>query len=203
MTTYEFNTGELTDDDVKNLRIGDTVYLTGYMFTARDEAHHLMLELAGEGKEIPIDPSTMALFHCGPVMKKNEDGTWQVIAAGPTTSARMEIFEYEFVKTFGTKIIIGKGGMGERTTQACMDFGSVYMEYTGGAGALAARAIKEVENVYWLDELGIPEAVWILKVERFGPLTVTIDTEGNNWGLKIKDEVEKNKNKIFEKMKIK
>jgi len=170
--TIPVNSGE-----IKKLKIGDIVYVTGKIFTARDEAHHIML---GKDKNaLPFDPSEMALYHCGPLMKKT-NGEWQVISAGPTTSSRMEIFEDKFMEKYGVNIIIGKGGMGERTEKALQKHSAVYTAYTGGAGALAADKVKEVPAVYWLDELGMPEAVWIFKVKEFGPLVVSMDSHGKS-----------------------
>ena len=164
-------------NEIKKLKMGDIIYVTGKIFTARDEAHHMMLE---KGKNaLPFDPSEMALFHCGPLMKK-EGGRWQVVSAGPTTSSRMEIFEDKFIENFGVNIIIGKGGMGERTEKALQKFTGVYTAYTGGAGALAADKVEEVEGVYWLEKLGMPEAAWIFKVNEFGPLVVAIDSHGKS-----------------------
>ena len=162
-------------DDIKKLKIRDIIYVTGKIFTARDEAHHMMLEK----EKIPFNPFEMALFHCGPLMKK-ANGKWQVVSAGPTTSSRMEIFEDKFLEKFGTNIIIGKGGMGERTEKALQKFTGVYTAYTGGAGALAADKVEEVLGVYWLEELGMPEAAWIFKVKEFGPLVVAIDSHGKS-----------------------
>jgi tartrate/fumarate subfamily iron-sulfur-dependent hydro-lyase beta chain len=164
-------------EEIKKLKIGDIVYVTGKLFTARDEAHHMMLE---EGKDnLSFDPSEMGLFHCGPLMKKEND-KWQVVSAGPTTSSRMEIFEDRFIEDFGVNFIIGKGGMGERTENALKKYTGVYTAYTGGAGALAADKVEEVLGVYWLEELGMPEAVWLFKVKEFGPLVVAMDSYGKS-----------------------
>jgi tartrate/fumarate subfamily iron-sulfur-dependent hydro-lyase beta chain len=162
-------------DEIKKLHIGDILYISGKIFTARDEAHHMMLEK----DKIPFDPSEMALFHCGPLMKE-EKGKWQVVSAGPTTSSRMEIFEDKFIDKYGINLIIGKGGMGDRTEMALQKYTGVYTAYTGGAGALAAEKVEEVLGVYWLEELGMPEAVWIFKVKDFGPLVVAIDSNGKS-----------------------
>ena len=164
-------------EEIKKLHIRDVIYVTGNIFTARDEAHHMMLEK--DKNAVPFDPSEMALFHCGPLMKKEKD-KWQVVSAGPTTSSRMEIFEDKFIEKFGINIIIGKGGMGDRTEKALQKFGGVYTAYTGGAGALAADKVEEVPGVYWLEELGMPEAAWIFKVKDFGPLVVAIDSHGSS-----------------------
>ncbi len=162
-------------EDIKKIKVGDILYITGKVFTARDEAHHMMLEK----DKIPFNPSEMALFHCGPLMKK-ENGKWQVVSAGPTTSSRMEIFEDKFNEKFGITIIIGKGGMGERTEKALHKYTCIYTSYTGGAGALAADKVEEVLGVYWLEEFGMPEAAWIFKVKEFGPLVVAMDSHGNS-----------------------
>ena len=173
---YRF-TLPVSPEDIKKLHVGDIIYITGTIFTARDEAHHMMLEK--DSKDIPFDPSKMALFHCGPLMKKT-NGKWEVVSAGPTTSSRMEIFEDNFIEKFGTNVIIGKGGMGDRTKKALQKHAAVYTAYTGGAGALAADKVTDVPGVYWLDKLGMPEAVWIFNVKEFGPLVVAMDSHGTS-----------------------
>lgn len=167
----------VSTEEIKKLHIGDVIYVSGNIFTARDEAHHKMLEK--DKNNLPFDPSEMALFHCGPLMQK-KDGKWYVISAGPTTSSRMEIFEDKFLEKFGVNIIIGKGGMGERTSKALQKHGAVYTSFTGGAGVLAADSVENVSDVFWLDELGMPEAVWIFKVKDFGPLVVSMDSHGKS-----------------------
>ena len=127
--------------EIRKLKMGDLVYVTGTVITARDEAHLKALELHEEGEKPPVDFKGVGIFHCGPIMKK-VDGGWTVVAAGPTTSARMEIFQDKFIETFRPAIIIGKGGMGDRTSKACQEFGCVYGAFTGGAALLAARRIR-------------------------------------------------------------
>ena len=173
---YHF-TLPLQKDDISQLHIRDVLYVSGIIFTARDEAHQLMLDLAKES--VPFNPAEMALFHCGPLMKPVK-GNWHVVSAGPTTSSRMEIFEDRFIAKYCITLIIGKGGMGSRTCQALQEYGAVYTAFTGGAGALAADMVDEVLDVYWLERLGMPEAVWLFKVEDFGPLTVAMDTYGGS-----------------------
>jgi tartrate/fumarate subfamily iron-sulfur-dependent hydro-lyase beta chain len=197
MTEFHLNT-PIPPEELKKIKIGDIVFITGTIITARDEAHLKALELREEGKELPVDFTGKGLFHCGPVMKKSEDGKWQVVAAGPTTSARMEIFQDNFIKAFHPGIIIGKGGMGERTSKACQEEICIYGYFTGGAALLAADRIKEVKDVFWLEELGMPECLWVYKVEDFGPLTITIDTHGGNLTMQSKKNIEKNKQKILE-----
>lgn len=191
-------TTPIPPEELKKIKIGDIVYITGTIITARDEAHLKALEFHEEGKELPVNFAGVGLFHCGPVMKKDEQDKWQVVAAGPTTSARMEIFQDYFIKTFHPGIIIGKGGMGERTTKACQEDTCIYGYFTGGAALLAADRIKEVKDVFWLDDLGMPECLWVYEVEKFGPLTVTIDAHGGNLTMQKKKNIEANKKKILE-----
>jgi fumarate hydratase subunit beta len=192
-------TTPLDEAKIRALHAGDTIYVTGRMFTARDDAHHVLLEAAAKGDPLPLDPGDMAMFHCGPVVEQT-DGVWQVVSAGPTTSARMEMFEAEFLDRFGTRLIIGKGGMGPRTLEALQRVGAVYTHFTGGAGALAARAVRRVPAVYWLEELGIPEAVWVFDVERFGPLTVAMDAHGRSLYEELAVTVKKNMDAIHARM---
>jgi tartrate/fumarate subfamily iron-sulfur-dependent hydro-lyase beta chain len=191
----------VSEIDVRKLEAGELVYLSGTIITARDEAHLKTLELHEAGKEPPVSFTGRGVFHCGPIMKKDEMGKWQVIAAGPTTSARMEIFQDKFIEKFRPSIIIGKGGMGERTSKACQKYGCVYGAFTGGAALLAARGIKEVEDVFWLCELGMPESLWVYKVENFGPMIITIDTHGANLTADIEDKVKENRDRIMQEMK--
>jgi len=141
----------------------------------------------------------MALFHCGPVARKTGTG-WHIVAAGPTTSMRMEPYEKHFLDAFGIKIVIGKGGMGARTQAALKQHGAVYAHYTGGAGALAAKAIEEVKDVFWLEELGMAEAVWLLEVRRFGPLYVTMDSVDGNLYTNLAKDVAENQQLIHAKI---
>lgn len=193
-------TTPIPPEELKKIKIGDVVYITGTIVTARDEAHLKALELHKEGKQPPVDFKGIGLFHCGPVMKKNEQGEWTVVAAGPTTSARMEIFQDEFIKTFQPGIIIGKGGMGARTTKACQEETCIYGYFTGGAALLAADRIKQVIDVFWYEELGMPESLWVYEVDEFGPLTVTIDSHGGNLTDESKKNIEANKEKILQEL---
>jgi tartrate/fumarate subfamily iron-sulfur-dependent hydro-lyase beta chain len=178
----------ILDEEVRKLKMGDLVYITGTVITARDEAHLKALELHEKGEDPPVDFEGVGVFHCGPIMKKMDD-EWTVVAAGPTTSARMEIFQDKFIEAFRPSIIIGKGGMGDRTAKACQEYGCVYGAFTGGAALLAARGIKRVRDVFWLEDLGMPECLWVYDVEDFGPMIVTIDTHGNNMTKDVKEQV--------------
>ena len=186
--------------EIKKLRTGDVIYVSGTIVTARDEAHKKALELHEEGKKLPVDFKGIGVFHCGPIMRKTASG-WETVAAGPTTSDRMEIFEDQFIEAFRPAVIIGKGGMGERTSKACQKHGCVYTAFTGGAALLASRGIKAVKDVYWLEELGMPECLWVYEVDNFGPLIVTIDTHGGNLTAKVAETVRARRDKIMEEMK--
>jgi len=178
--------------------VGDTVYVTGTLITARDQAHKRALEFLREGKKLPVNLEGSAVFHCGPIVKR-EGGKWKVVAAGPTTSARMEPLEGDFITALGVRLIIGKGGMGPKTSEAMKSFGAVYAAFTGGAAVLAAKMIRGVKGVEWLD-LGMPEALWILEVKDFGPLTVAIDSHGNNLYADVMRKAEGNKEMIYQRI---
>lgn len=188
------------EEALRKLKAGDLIFVSGTIITARDEAHLKALELKAEGKNTPVDFEGKGVFHCGPIMKKDDKGKWGVIAAGPTTSARMEIFQDNFIEAFRPALIIGKGGMGERTSAACQKYGCVYGAFTGGAALLAARGIKDVTDVFWLDELGMPECLWVYEVENFGPMIVTIDTHGANLTADIAVKINANRDRLMEEM---
>jgi len=197
MAVYKFKT-PISEEEIRKLKVNDVLYVTGTIVTARDQAHGRALDYFKQGKPLPINLEGLAVFHCGPVVSK-EGEKWIAVAAGPTTSTRMEIFEDEFIKNFKVKVVIGKGGMGKRTTEAMAKYGAVYGAFTGGAAILAAKAIKNVRTVEWLD-LGMPEAMWILEVEEFGPLAIAIDSHGNNLFEDVKRKVEENKQRVYQKL---
>jgi fumarate hydratase subunit beta len=197
MATYKLKT-PISETDIRKLKVNDVVYISGTIFTARDQAHRRALEIQKEGKKPPIHMEGLAVFHCGPIVKKEGD-KWIVVAAGPTTSTRMDLFEDEFIKNFKVRVVIGKGGMGKKTTDAMKQYGAIYGAFTGGAAVLAAKAVKNVKSVEWFD-LGMPEALWIFEVKDFGPLTVAIDSHGNNLFENVAKKVEENKQKIYEKI---
>ncbi len=197
MAVYHYKT-PISEDEIRKLMVNDVLYITGTIVTARDQAHRRALEYYRQGKPLPLNLEGSAVFHCGPVVSK-EGEEWIAVAAGPTTSTRMDIFEDEFIKNFKVRVVIGKGGMGKRTTEAMAKYGAVYGAFTGGAAILAAKAIKKVNGVEWLD-LGTPEALWIFEVENFGPLTVAIDSHGNNLYMDVAKSVEESRKRIYEKL---
>jgi len=199
MAVYKLKT-PISEEEIRKLSVNDVLYVSGTMVTARDQAHRRALEHFKQGKTLPINLEGSAVFHCGPLMKRVNE-KWIVVAAGPTTSTRMDIFEDEFIKDFKVRVIIGKGGMGRRTTEAMAKYGAVYGAFTGGAAVLAAKAVKNVRNVEWYD-LGMPEAMWVLDVEEFGPLSIAIDSHGNNLFEDIQKKAEENKQRIYRKLGI-
>jgi len=168
----------LSEQDVRDLRVGGVIHLSGEIVLARDRAHQSLLEFAKTRTSPPFRLEGSAIYHCGPLVRKVAEG-WRILSAGPTTSMRMEPFEADAIGRFGVRMIIGKGGMGPSTAKAMGDFGAVYCAAPGGAGALLTKSVKEVKGVEWLD-LGITEAVWLLDVEEMGPLIVAMDSHGNN-----------------------
>ena len=197
MAVYKLKT-PVSEKEVRKLAINDTIYITGTMVTARDAAHKKALDIYKKGKQLPVSLGGLAVFHCGPIIKQ-DNGFWKVVAAGPTTSTRMEPFEDEFIKNFKVRVVIGKGGMGKKTVKAMKQHGAVYGAFTGGAAILAVKAIKQVKGVEWSD-LGMPEAMWILEVENFGPLTVAIDAHGNNLFETIQTKADEKKQAIYQKL---
>ena len=169
----------LQEEEVRNLRVGQSVRLSGGIHTARDAAHKY---LAGSA---PVLPPTLnltggVLYHCGPVMVQDTPaGEWRVTAAGPTTSAREEPYMAEVLRRYQIRAIIGKGGMGDKTLEALRECGAVYLSAVGGAAQVLAAAVKRVNQVYFLKEFGSPEAIWELMVEDF-PAIVTMDSHGEN-----------------------
>ena len=166
------------------LKCGDVVYLSGTILTARDEAHARILEFSEKNEPLLFSLDGAAIYHCGPLMKQTEDG-WEVVAAGPTTSARMISMTPSLLDLYDVHVLIGKGGM-ESLSSSFKDR-CVYLAYTGGCAALAARAIKKVKGFHWLD-LGMAEAVWELEIENFGPLIVGMDSNGNDLFSDVKEK---------------
>jgi fumarate hydratase class I len=166
-----------TESKIRALKVGDEVLISGVVFTGRDAVHQYL----HEGGELPpgVNLRDGILYHCGPVMMKQDDGSWKATAAGPTTSIREEPYQAEVIKKFGLRGVIGKGGMGDKTLAACKESGCVYLHAVGGAAQVLAECIKKVRNVYLLEKLGSPEAVWELEVEDF-PAVVTMDAHGNS-----------------------
>ena len=170
----------LTEEAVRELKVGDVVLISGRMFTGRDAVHSYLMK-----NEPPVDLNGSVLYHCGPVVVKEGDG-WRVTAAGPTTSIREEPYQGEIIKRYGVRAVMGKGGMGAKTLAALKEHGAVYLNAIGGAAQFYARSIKKADDVSLL-EFGTPEAMWHLQVEDF-PAIVTMDAHGNSLHKDIEQE---------------
>jgi fumarate hydratase subunit beta len=163
----------LSKETVELLRVGDVVYISGVFIVARDKAHVRMAEYFKEHKELPFKLEGAVIFHGAPIVKK-ENGGWNIVAIGPTTSARMDGLERAVIE-HGAAAIVGKGGMGRDVLAALRDHGAAYLSMTGGTAVLGARMVKKVDRLIW-EDLGMSEAVWEMEVEDFGPLVVTMDS---------------------------
>src|SRR6187431_1860814 len=170
----------ITDEQVRSLKVGDVVLISGRMFTGRDAVHHHLMK-----HEPPVDLRGAVLYHCGPVVRK-EGEDWTVTAAGPTTSIREEPYQADVIKRYGVRAVVGKGGMGPKTLAALQEAGAVYLNAIGGAAQFYARTIKSVDGVS-LMEFGTPEAMWHLTVEEF-PAIVTMDSHGNSLHKDVEQE---------------
>lgn len=162
----------ITEDQIRDLRVGDVVSITGMMYTGRDAMHKYLMT-----NDAPVDLNGQIVYHCGPVVMKHGD-KYEIKAAGPTTSIREEPYQGDIMKKFGIRAVIGKGGMGAKTLAALKEHGGVYLNAIGGAAQYYAECIKEVTGVDHL-EFGIPEAMWHLRVEDFKAV-VTMDSHGNS-----------------------
>jgi fumarate hydratase subunit beta len=178
----------ISEQEIRKLKVGDTVLLSGIIATGRDEAHKLMIEEKPDFIRDVLNESV--IYHCGPVVKKIEGGKWRFVSAGPTTSAREEPYQADVIGEYHLRGVIGKGGMGPKTAEGLKKYGAVYFHAVGGAGTLIANAVKEVKTVYKLEEFGTPEAFWVIEVEDF-PLVVTMDSHGNSIHKEVLEKSEK------------
>lgn len=174
----------LMKDTVAKLRLGETVFLTGTVFTARDKGHQRMLKRGS-----PVDLENAVIFHAGPIARKS-GANWEIVAIGPTTSSRLNAATPKLLDRYNVRAIIGKAGMDDGVAKAMRKHKVVYLAMTGGSAALGAKAVRSV-RVKWPD-LGVAEAFWILEVDRLGPLVVAIDAKGNSLYKKVGDRACKN-----------
>lgn len=170
----------ITEEQIRELKVGDVVRINGIIYTGRDAIHKYLMD-----HDAPVDLNGQIIYHCGPVMLKDENGNWEVKAAGPTTSIREEPYQGDIMKKFGIRAVMGKGGMGQKTLQALKEHGGVYLNAIGGAAQYYADCIEAVEGVDLL-EFGIPEAMWHLRVKDFTAV-VTMDSHGNS----LHEDIEK------------
>ena len=178
----------ISEQEIRQLKVGDEVLLSGVIVTARDEAHKLMIEEKPDFIRETLEESV--IYHCGPVVKQDENGKWSFVSAGPTTSMREEPYQADVVCQYNVRGVIGKGGMGPKTAEGLKKCGAVYFHAIGGAGTLIANVVKEVKTVHKLEEFGTPEAFWVIEVEDF-PVVVTMDSHGNSLHKEIKEKSQK------------
>jgi fumarate hydratase class I len=169
----------LTEADARKLKAGDVVLLSGKIFTGRDAVHKYLFK----GGDLPVIGDGV-IYHCGPVVLE-ENGNYRVVAAGPTTSIREEPYQAAIIERYRIRAVIGKGGMGAKTLEACKRFGCVYLHAIGGAAQIYAQCVQKVPNVY-LKHFGSPEAVWEMEVKDF-PAVVTMDAHGRSMHQEVAD----------------
>lgn len=179
----------ISDEVIRSLHAGDPVQLSGVMVTGRDAVHKWMSETfikktrQPQGDDLQVYEAIKryldhgVLYHCGPVVSGLDTKEYKFVAAGPTTSTREEPYQADVMRHFNIKGVIGKGGMGAKTLQGCMDTPGVYFHAIGGAAAFLAQTVQKVLGVYKLEEFGVPEAMWVIKVKNF-PVVVTMDAHG-------------------------
>lgn len=188
----------ISEEAIRSLHVGDQVRLYGTVITARDAAHKYIMDTFFKGGAVAETDQRVhdelarlwrggVMYHCGPVVSRDEAGKWHFVSAGPTTSIREEPYEADVIRHFGLRGVIGKGGMGPKTLAACQEYGAVYLHAIGGAATLIASYVKEVVAVYKKEELGVPEAFWVVRVEGF-PVVVTMDAHGVSLHEKLLEE---------------
>jgi fumarate hydratase class I len=198
-------TTPISDEEIRALKVGDTVDLNGIIVLGRDTAHKFMIEhfirsetIAAEDVELHEELKKLlnggVIYHCGPVISQDEDGTYHFVAAGPTTSIREEVYQPDVIRHFNLKGVIGKGGMAGNTLKACHEQPAVYMHAIGGAATLIAQSVKEVVTVHKM-EFGVPEAMWVIRVEDF-PVVISMDSHNQS----IHDTIEAQSKAKFAKL---
>ena len=167
----------LSEEAIRELKVGDQVLISGTVFTGRDAVHKYL----HDGGELPgeVNLDGGILYHCGPVVLRGVNGEWKVTAAGPTTSIREEPYQGDIMRRFGIRGVIGKGGMADKTLAACKEHGAVYLHAIGGAAQVLAECITKVRGVHMLEEFGSPEAIWEFEMKAF-PAVVTMDSHGES-----------------------
>ena len=181
-------------ETIRALKVGDFLELEGRIVTGRDSAHHWLLE-HHQADVAPLLAGSV-IYHCGPVVKRHEDGHYSFVAACPTTSAREEPYQADVIGRYGLRGVIGKGGMGAKTLKGLQEHGAVYLHAVGGTAQVLAQAVVEVEQVFMLKEFGVPEALWVIRVSGF-PVVVTMDSHGGS----LHAEVEKASRQKLEQMR--
>lgn len=186
----------LKREEVSKLKAGDILYVSGEIFTSRDRTQQLILENRGK---LPFSLQGLIEYHAGPIVRK-KNSQWEIVSLGPTTSFRMEVSEYDFIRETGIAGVIGKGGMGERTRMACKEFNAFYGILPGGAAAFLSKKVERILGVYWLEELGVPEAMWHLRVHDLGPIIIVIDSFGNDIYDSLRERISRNLSRLLQEV---
>jgi fumarate hydratase subunit beta len=186
----------LNKNDVLSLNIGDMVLINGKLVTGRDRLHRFLFNEKPSRKEIPFNLEGTILYHCGPIIRKTGKG-YDLIAGGPTTSMRLEMYEYKIISEYGLRGIMGKGGMGRQTLDALKKYCCVYFHTIGGAGVYLADKVKRVVDEWKLEEFGETEAMWLFDVEDF-PAIVTMDAHGRS----LHEEIYKRSCREFKRLVV-
>src|SRR3989442_12765043 len=182
MAEFRFKT-PLTESDMRQLRVGDSVTLDGIVFGVRDAN---LMRIFDKGVPPPVDWQGAALLHTAPNVRKIGPGKFEPLSVGTTTSMRMDRFTEALLRDHGVRAILGKGGLSARSAELMQQYGACYLSVTGGAAAMETLQIEEIEAVFWEDLM--PESIWQFRCRALGPLTVGIDTHGGNLQLAVQTE---------------
>jgi fumarate hydratase subunit beta len=197
---YHFQ-APLTEEQTRQLNVGDVVYLSGVVHTMRDMGHRRAIDMLARGEKLPFDLQGGMLWHCAPIVRKTPTGKWEVVSAGSTTSSRFTYLGSDLMRRLHLRFIIGKGTMLTKAVETIQELGSCFLNTTGGCAALYAGETEEVVDVHWTD-LGLPEAIWVLRMKEFGPLIVGIDSHGQSLFEKVGATMRQNLVSAYEKSQL-
>ena len=196
MADYRFKT-PLTETDMRQLRVGDSVIFDGVVFGVRDAN---LIRVFDQGVVPPVDWRGAALLHTAPNVRKIGPGKYEPLSVGTTTSMRMDRFTEGLLRDYGVRAILGKGGLSQRSAELMKQYGACYLSVTGGAAAMETLQIEEIEKVYWEDLM--PECIWQIRFKGLGPLTVGIDTQGGNLQFEVQAQAQRKTEELLRKMGV-
>src|SRR5437667_2589409 len=196
MADYCFKT-PLTETDMRQLRVGDSVTLDGVIFGVRDAN---LMRIFDKGVPPPVDWQGAALLHTAPNVRKLGSGKYEPLSVGTTTSMRMDRFTEGLLRDYGVRAILGKGGLSATSAELMQKYGACYLSVTGGAAAMETLQIEEIENVFWEDLM--PECIWQFRFKGLGPLTVGIDAQGGNLQQQVQNQAQQKAADILRKMGV-
>jgi L(+)-tartrate dehydratase beta subunit len=196
MADYRFKT-PLTEENMRQLRVGDSVTLDGIVFGVRDAN---LIRVFDNGVPPPVDWRGAALLHTAPNVRKVGPGKYEPLSVGTTTSMRMDRFTEGLLRDYGIRAILGKGGLSQRSAELMKQYGACYLSVTGGAAAMETLQIEEIEKAYWEDLM--PECIWQIRFKGFGPLTVGIDAQGGNLQFDVQAQAQRKAQEILKKMGV-